>query len=73
MDVVAPEVGRKNRSKALKSLISWKENEAREPSFRRFYQGFSSGKARFTPQKAPFPSANAENALSYSAASRMAP
>lgn len=36
-----PEVGRKIRAKALKSLGWWKENEAWRPSLPRSWQGFS--------------------------------
>jgi hypothetical protein len=51
--VVAPEVGRKIRAKALKSLVSRKEKEAGEPSFRGFGWRFSAENL-FCGQKARF-------------------
>jgi hypothetical protein len=51
LDVVAPEVGRKIRCKALKSLISRKKSEGRGPLFWGFWQGFSALKPRFAGKK----------------------
>jgi hypothetical protein len=57
--VAAPGAGRKIRSKALKSLISWKEKEAQAAPFRRFWPAFSAQRVRFAGKKRAFPSAKA--------------